>query len=98
MAAMAASSSNDQARPGSSIIATKARAVADLQESVSVATQRYVAGFSSYFEVLEAQQQLFPAENALAQTQLNQLVVIVQLYRALGGGWKLADDEWVTPQ
>ena len=78
--------------------AQQARAVADLQESVSVSTQRYIAGFSSYFEVLEAQQQLFPAENALAQTQLNQLVVIVQLYRALGGGWKLADAEWTTAQ
>ncbi len=76
--------------------AQQARAVADLQESVSVSTQRYLAGFSSYFEVLEAQQQLFPAENALAQTQLDQLVVIVQLYRALGGGWKLADAEWAT--
>ncbi|HEX2385892.1 MAG TPA: efflux transporter outer membrane subunit [Candidatus Binatia bacterium] len=76
--------------------AQQARAVADLQESVSVSTQRYLAGFSSYFEVLEAQQQLFPAENALAQTQLDQLVVIVQLYRALGGGWKLADAEWTA--
>jgi multidrug efflux system outer membrane protein len=76
--------------------AQQARAVADLQESVSVSTQRYIAGLSSYFEVLEAQQQLFPAENALAQTELEQLVVIVQLYRALGGGWKLADAEWVT--
>jgi len=76
--------------------AQQARAVADLQESVSVSTQRYLAGFSSYFEVLEAQQQLFPAENALAQTQLDQLVVIVQLYRALGGGWKLTDAEWTT--
>ncbi|HEY1270172.1 MAG TPA: efflux transporter outer membrane subunit [Candidatus Binatia bacterium] len=78
--------------------AQQARAVADLQESVSVSTQRYIAGLSSYFEVLEAQQQLFPAENALAQTELEQLVVIVQLYRALGGGWKLADAEWVTAQ
>ncbi len=78
--------------------AQQARAVADLQESVSVSTQRYIAGLSSYFEVLEAQQQLFPAENALAQTQLQQLVVIVQLYRALGGGWKLADAEWATAQ
>jgi hypothetical protein len=38
--------------------------------------------------VLQNQQQLFPAENSLAQTQLNQLTVIVQLYKALGGGWQ----------
>jgi multidrug efflux system outer membrane protein len=76
----------------------QANAVESLRESVSVSTQRYIAGLSSYFEVLEAQQQLFPAENSLAQTQLEQLVAIVDLYRALGGGWQLADVEWVAPQ
>ena len=75
----------------------QARAVTALQDAVSVSTKRYVAGLSSYFEVLEAQQQLFPAENALAQTQLDQILTIVQLYRALGGGWKLADAEWAEP-
>jgi multidrug efflux system outer membrane protein len=73
------------------------RAVAALIKAVQFSTQRYVAGLSSYFEVLEAQQQLFPAENALAQTQLNQLLVVVQLYKALGGSWNLADDKWTGP-
>ncbi len=57
------------------------------EESVTVSLQRYRSGKASYFEVLEAQQQLLPAEYALAQTRLNQLVVAVQLYEALGGGW-----------
>jgi multidrug efflux system outer membrane protein len=78
--------------------AQQARAVSALRDSVSVSTQRYIAGLSSYFEVLEAQQQLFPAENALAQTELDQLLTIVQLYRALGGGWKLADEQWTAAQ
>jgi outer membrane protein, multidrug efflux system len=65
------------------------RAVKAYQDSVDLSTKRYVAGKASYFEVLEAQQQLFPAENALAITELNRRVVIVQLYRALGGGWNL---------
>jgi multidrug efflux system outer membrane protein len=77
--------------------AQQTRAVSALGDAVKVSTQRYVAGLSSYFEVLEAQQQLFPAENALAQTQLNQLLVVVQLYRALAGGWNLPDDKWVMP-
>ena len=47
---------------------------------------RYIAGKASYYEVLEAQQQLFPAENNLAQTQLNRLTAVIQLYKALGGG------------
>jgi multidrug efflux system outer membrane protein len=63
------------------------RAVAALQESVRLSTLRYSGGLAGYFEVIESQQQLFPAENALAQTQRDQLIAVVQLYRALGGGW-----------
>src|SRR5438045_2356879 len=65
----------------------QARAVAAYRDAVDISTQRYTAGKASYYEVLEAQQQLIPAENSLAQTELNQLLVIVQLYKALGGGW-----------
>jgi multidrug efflux system outer membrane protein len=54
---------------------------------VRLANVRYRSGLSAYFEVLEAQQQLFPAEISLAQTRRNQLVAVVDLYRALGGGW-----------
>jgi multidrug efflux system outer membrane protein len=38
--------------------------------------------------VLEAQQELFPAENALARNRLDQLAERRPLYRALGGGWQ----------
>lgn len=68
------------------------------KESVDVALKRYMAGRASYFEVLEAQQQLFPAENALAVTETNRRAVIVQLYRALGGGWNLSDAQWANPR
>ena len=64
------------------------RQVQDLRHSSDLALIRYDAGRASYFEVLEAQQQLFPAEDALAQTQRDQLVAVVSLYKALGGGWK----------
>src|SRR5262249_27458537 len=66
-------------------------AVDALRESVRLAILRYEGGLSSYFEVLEAQQQLFPAENALAQTQRDRLVSAVQLYAPLGGGWEATD-------
>ena len=36
------------------------------REAVETATERYKEGKASYYEVLEAQQQLFPAENALS--------------------------------
>lgn len=72
-------------------------AVKAYQTAVEVSLQRYLAGKSGYFEVLEAQQQLVPAENALAQTELDRWLVIVQLYQALGGGWKLSNAEWSGP-
>jgi len=65
------------------------RAVRASREAVKVSLERYQAGRAAYYEVLEAQQQLFPAETALAQTQRDQLLVIVQLYQALGGGWEM---------
>jgi multidrug efflux system outer membrane protein len=66
----------------------QSRSVAAYNEAVQVAMKRYVQGKSSYYEVLQNQQQLFPAETTLAQTEFNRLLVVVQLYKALGGGWK----------
>jgi multidrug efflux system outer membrane protein len=65
----------------------QARSVAAYQDAVQIARDRYVAGHAAYFEILDAEQQLFPDENALARTQLNQLLIIVNLYKSLGGGW-----------
>ena len=67
--------------------AEREREVAALRESVAISQQRYLGGLSTYLEVLDAQQQLYPAEFALAQTERDQLLAVVALYRALGGGW-----------
>ena len=72
------------------------RQVASLKESVDLALQRYDAGRATYFEVLEAEQQLFPSQDALAQTQRDQLIAVVNLYKALGGGWNLKDADWAA--
>jgi len=64
------------------------QAVASLTSSVDVATERYLNGKSSYFEVLLAQQELYPAERAAVQAQVGELISVVQLYKALGGGWQ----------
>jgi multidrug efflux system outer membrane protein len=61
---------------------------AALQKSVDLALTRYDSGRASYFEVLEAEQQLFPTQDALAQVQRDQLIAVVNLYKALGGGWE----------
>jgi multidrug efflux system outer membrane protein len=75
-------------------IAAQERAVRAYQDSVRLSLLRYNSGLAGYFEVLEAQQQLFPAEITLAQLQLSELLTVVTLYRALGGGWQLTDDQW----
>ena len=71
--------------------------VAALRESVRLALLRYNGGLSSYFEVLEAQQQLFPAELSLAATDRDRLLAVVDLYRALGGGWAANDQPVEEP-
>lgn len=66
------------------------RAVKADREAVRLATLRYESGFSAYFEVLDAQEQLFAAETSVAQIHRDRLVALVDLYRSLGGGWQEA--------
>jgi len=63
------------------------RLVQTLNESVRLATQRYEGGLDSYLPVLDAQRNLFQGELELARLRERELTSIVQLYRALGGGW-----------
>lgn len=65
----------------------RARAVTNDRDAVRLATLRYESGFSAYFEVLDAQEQLLAAETSLAQIRRDRLIAVVDLYRALGGGW-----------
>ena len=76
------------------IRAEQAKSVQSYEDAVRLANIRYNQGFSSYFEVLEAQQQLFSAQLALAQTEIERRLMIVQLYRVLGGGWRLTDEQF----
>jgi outer membrane protein, multidrug efflux system len=62
--------------------------VADLQESVRLSTLRYQGGTTTYLEVLDGQRSLYSAELTLAQARGNEYQSLVQVYRALGGGWK----------
>src|SRR5882762_7104416 len=62
--------------------------VADLQEAVRLSTMRYKGGTTTYLEVLDGQRSLFAAELTLAAARGNEYQSLVQLYRALGGGWQ----------
>ena len=66
------------------------QAVVALEASVFLATERYLNGKSSYYEVLQSQQELYPTQRAQVQTQVEEMITIVQLYKALGGGWQTA--------
>lgn len=68
--------------------------VGALQRSVDLSMQRFKGGRANYFEVLEAEQQLFPAQYALTEARRDQLLAVVALYKALGGGWQLTPDQW----
>ena len=59
-----------------------------LREQSSLANVRYVGGVSSYLEVLDTERQRLTAEQQLAQAQRDVLTSLVQLYKALGGGWQ----------
>jgi multidrug efflux system outer membrane protein len=69
------------------------RSVRALQKSVEFSNDRYRYGLASYYEVLEALQRLYPAQNAQAQVRLGRLLAYVQLYKSLGGGWNLKDPQ-----
>ena len=56
----------------------------------TIALARYRVGYSSYFNVIDADRDLFGAELSLSAAHLNTLLSMVQLYRALGGGWQAA--------
>ncbi len=64
------------------------QAATALASSVDLATQRYVGGRSSYYEVLQAQQELYPTQRAQVQARVGELIAVIQLYKALGGGWQ----------
>ncbi len=63
------------------------RTVGLSREAVELAQLEYLNGKASYLEVLTAQREALNAETALAQTQRNHLLTVVQLYKSLGGGW-----------
>ena len=67
--------------------AQQERLVEALTASSQLARQRYQGGLDSYLPVLDAQRNLFQGELELARLRQQALGSVVQLYRALGGGW-----------
>ena len=70
--------------------------VQSYQDSVRLSLIRYDSGLSNYFEVVDAQLQLYPVESASVNYDLGRKLALVDLYRSLGGGWNLSDAQWTT--
>ncbi len=70
------------------IMQKQEEAVAAYQESVDLAKARYASGLANYYEVLTAQQGLFPAQQQLAAYRYQYAACVPTLYTQLGGGWK----------
>jgi len=68
------------------------RQVAAARSADELSKRRYNDGVTSYLEVLSTQQSLFSSELAQSNTQQRYLSAIVQLYKALGGGWQLPEN------
>ena len=69
------------------IRAERERLVDLSREALELAQLEYLNGQASYLDILVARREAFNAETVLAQTQRDQLLAVVQLYKSLGGGW-----------
>jgi outer membrane protein, multidrug efflux system len=83
--ALVAYRKNREFREQQELLATSTR------DALALSDQRYRGGAASYLEVLDSNTRTFAAELGLAQAQLNELLSLVQLYNALGGGWRAAE-------
>ena len=67
--------------------AARSMQVQAARSAATLSRARYDGGVTSYLEVLDSERSLFSAEIAASETRRAQLVAIVDLYKALGGGW-----------
>lgn len=74
-------------RKSGQVLQRDEQSVRDLRESVKLSLLRYRGGAVSYLAVLDSQRSLFNAELTLVRARNSQYQSLVQLYKALGGGW-----------
>ena len=73
--------------------AARSRQVAAARSAAMLSRARYDGGVTSYLEVLDTERSLFSAELAESQTLRLYINAIIELYKALGGGWNPENDE-----
>lgn len=75
-------------RKNGEVLVQQEALVRTLEDRSRLAYMRYQGGVDSLLNALDADRDLFDAQITLAQIKLNELTSVVQLYRALGGGWQ----------
>ncbi len=73
------------------------RAVAQQQRALNLAQEQYSGGLVDFLNVLDAQRQVLSVEQQLAQANAAVSTDLVQLYKALGGGWQISFPEAEAP-
>jgi multidrug efflux system outer membrane protein len=68
-----------------------------LRDYSRLARLQYAGGYAPYSTVLQAEQQLFPAELTLAQDRALVFGAAVSVYQSLGGGWVTLADQMTAP-
>jgi outer membrane protein, multidrug efflux system len=71
--------------------------VAAQRTANTIALARFRVGYASYLNVIDSDRDLFSAELSLSAAHLNTMLAVVQLYRALGGGWQTEQAMPVNP-
>lgn len=79
-------------------LAAQTRQVAALSNYARLAKLQYEAGKTSYLQVLDADRTLFDGQLSQVQTQANTLGALVDVYRAMGGGWIDEADRRTVPE
>ena len=69
------------------VLSVLERQLAAARDAMLLAERRYLNGLTNYLDVLDAQRVVFTSEVDLARARRDRLVAVVQVYKALGGGW-----------
>ncbi len=86
----------DQAQTRKQLAAQKSQ-VDSLRQYAGIARLRYDNGYTDYLAVLDAERSLFNAELAYTQTQGNLHLALINMYKAMGGGWIEKADRMTPP-
>lgn len=82
-------------------VAVQLTRVKDLSDYLHLATLQYENGLVDYLNVLDAERHLFEAQLDLAKNQADEFITLVNIYKALGGGWVIdaenqMKEEWLN--